>query len=573
MCIIAIIKFRSNFAKAKSIQKQQMQYFTIGISLTAFIALLTNLIFPMFLNIFSLTDLGPASSLIFIGFTTLAIIRYRLFDVKFLFGKLIYYLLIAFLPYISFYIFYFLLNGFSYKGGVVFYLFGIPASVFFLLIYDRMHNYISNFTDNRFIHPDYNPLKIIEQYRKDTTNKLEKNDIIETTLAYIAKTIRPELQGIIIAKDNDTIEITNYKNTQTDIEINQLKELFDYYGSTNNQALIYDEFQSPNSLALKIKRTLKRHKIKLALPLVLKNTAVGIIFLGMKEADYPYSTEEINFISILTNSLIQNLNRADIFEEAKRFNIELKQKVKEATTKLEKAYKQLKVLDEAKSDFISIASHQLRTPLSIIKGYLSMITEGDYGKINAEQLRVIEMSFNAVSDLSEIVNELLTSSRIERGKFTIDKTPVDIIELLNYVFKLYQNKYDKKGLSLKLITPKHQTKLIFNIDREKFEQVIVNLIENAYNYTPQGGVTVTLEEKKTSVILAVKDTGIGIPPEGKKKLFERFSRLDNAQNLRPDGTGIGLFTAKVIVEKHDGKIWFDSELGKGTTFFVEIPKA
>lgn len=249
-----------------------------------------------------------------------------------------------------------------------------------------------------------------------------------------------------------------------------------------------------------------------------------------------------------------------------------KSKAKGFAEELSDAYKKLQTLDDAKSDFISIASHQLRTPLSIIKGYLSMLKESDYGKVNDEQKRIINMSINALNDLNGIVNEILMSSRIEKGTFTITKAPADMIEIIKYIRDLYENKYKEKGLDFKVILPKGVSKLEVNIDRDKFEQVIINLIENAYNYTLKGSVVITLEAKPKTFKIAFKDTGIGIAKDDYGKLFEKFVRLDNAQKIRPDGTGIGLYTAKVIVETHGGKIWFESEEGKGTTFFVEMPK-
>lgn len=594
MSIIAVIKFKNNYEKSEGFQKQQMQYFIFGISITCVIALFTNLIFPMFLNVFVFTDFGPASSLVFICLTALAIIKYRLFDVKFIFGKIVYFLSISVLPYLMIYIFYFLINTQPTKDGYIFYMLGVPFAIIFIFLNSRFNRFITSFTDSRFIYPDYNPLEIIEQYKRDLSDLLTENEIVDKTLSILARTIRPEQLGLVLLQEESaSVKEYHYKERSKTFGDDTILTIISFLNDNFNKPLIIDEFKGylqqdkhPPIEYRNLLTTIKEKSIKILYPLLQKNKCIGFMYLGMKESDYPYTPQEINYISIFIDSLTLSLHKSNVLEETRKFNIELKSKIKQATkilreknleleenkTALQHAYRQLKTLDDAKSDFISIASHQLRTPLSIIKGYLSMLTESDYGKVNDEQKRIINMSINALNDLNGIVNEILMSSRIEKGTFAITKAPADMIEIIKYIRDLYENKYKEKGLDFKVILPKGVSKLVVNIDRDKFEQVIINLIENAYNYTLKGSVVITLEEKPKTFKLSFKDTGIGIAKDDYGKLFEKFVRLDNAQKIRPDGTGIGLYTAKVIVETHKGKIWFESEEGKGTTFFVEMPK-
>lgn len=252
--------------------------------------------------------------------------------------------------------------------------------------------------------------------------------------------------------------------------------------------------------------------------------------------------------------------------------VEQREQLQVLTTELEAANVELKKLDQTKSEFISIASHQLRAPLTVIKGYISLIREGSYGKIAA----IIEDALSKVAfsteQLVKLVSDMLNLSRMESGKIRYEFKPTDFVSIVTRVIEEFKSTVEKKGLTLEFI---NELDGIFtlSLDPDKMREVVVNLVDNGIKYTPKGTITVRLEKtSQNSVRLSVRDEGIGIKPEDMGRLFTKFVRTEDARRTDPNGTGIGLYFLKRVVEDHGGKAGVESEgLGKGSTFFVELP--
>lgn len=230
------------------------------------------------------------------------------------------------------------------------------------------------------------------------------------------------------------------------------------------------------------------------------------------------------------------------------------------------------VMEKIKSEFVSIAAHQLRTPLTGIKWSLQYLFSGETGKLNSGQKEMAGDALAATNRMVELINDLLDVSRIEEGRFGIRLQRQSISPVLERVVNTSQNTADKKGITLKVEAP---SKLPFlNIDMEKMEIALNNLVDNAIKYTLPGK---TVELKATSadgeLTITVKDEGIGIPRSEFDRVFTKFFRSNQAQLYHTSGTGLGLYVSKNIIEQHGGKIWFYSEENKGTTFYVSLPLA
>jgi signal transduction histidine kinase len=268
------------------------------------------------------------------------------------------------------------------------------------------------------------------------------------------------------------------------------------------------------------------------------------------------------------------------------------QKEADQKEQLEAANIELKKLDKAKSDFINIASHQLRTPITVIQGVASMMLDGDMDKMPKKEKQEF---YRAVWDKSKklqiIIHDILNATEFEGKEYsTMDKKvdSIDLQELIGKIVQDFEVETKERDLDLVLLPTKEEIPKI-NGQQKYLEEVFINLINNAVKYTPSGKLTsdiriarkgkgrakivVSIENEKNSksVLIKVKDNGIGIPPEAAPNLFKRFSRADNAVSMYTDGTGLGLYIIKEIVEGHGGKVWFESELNKGTTFFVSLP--
>jgi signal transduction histidine kinase len=238
---------------------------------------------------------------------------------------------------------------------------------------------------------------------------------------------------------------------------------------------------------------------------------------------------------------------------------------------LEAAYENLKKLDRAKSEFISIASHQLRTPLTAIKGYISMILEGSYGKVSDRAKRPIENVYKSAERLIRLVNDLLSMSRIEAGRLEMKLERASLEEIISSVVKELEQEAKNKRIYLKFETPKKPLPKTI-IDRDKVRQVFLNIIDNAIRYTTRGGIRVEAEVLEGKIQVIISDTGEGMNQEEIADLFESFSRGKAGSRLWSGGAGLGLYVAKKFIEMHKGKIWAESEgRGRGSTFYIELP--
>jgi len=225
-----------------------------------------------------------------------------------------------------------------------------------------------------------------------------------------------------------------------------------------------------------------------------------------------------------------------------------------------------------KADIVSVSAHQIRTSLSAIKWIIKMFIDGDLGKLTVEQENLMKKAYEDNDRAISIVTELLQANKIEdviEKKYSFSE--VNIIELIeSSIFDLSGEAFAKK---VEIIFLKPETKLsAINADKNKFLIVLQNLFENAIKYSnPHGKVFIALKEKDGFIEVSVKDIGIEISEKGKENIFEKFYRDTTAKEKESDGSGIGLFTAKKIVEDHGGKIWFESSKSEGTTFFFTIP--
>jgi signal transduction histidine kinase len=252
--------------------------------------------------------------------------------------------------------------------------------------------------------------------------------------------------------------------------------------------------------------------------------------------------------------------------------IERKDELQEMSDRLARVNEELRKLDNAKSEFISIASHQLRTPLTAIKGFLSLILEGSYGAISGELQDVLNKVYASNDRIVQLVENLLNISRIESGRiqYQFEKASIEAIlgDLSDMFFVMTQN----KNVKLIFTLPKEKLPLIY-MDAAKIREVISNLIDNALKYTEKGTVEVILEQHDRMVRVTVADTGMGVDPKTISHLFSKFIRgSKEASKMNVAGTGLGLYVGKSFIEAHHGRIWIESEgVGKGSKFIIELP--
>jgi two-component system phosphate regulon sensor histidine kinase PhoR len=231
----------------------------------------------------------------------------------------------------------------------------------------------------------------------------------------------------------------------------------------------------------------------------------------------------------------------------------------------------LKDLERIRQDFVANVSHELRTPLTTIEGYTETLLEGAWKEEVAFQfLQVIQRHTDR---LTKIVEDLLALSKIESKEIQLKKDEIFVREWIEDTMDFFRERAAGKRISLSTNDP--PASLIVHGDRNFLEQVLFNLLDNAIKYTPEGGkveISVT-EETKQEILFSVRDDGIGIPREDLSRIFERFYRVDKGRSQEMGGTGLGLSIVKHIVQAHHGRVWAESQLGKGSTFYFTLPKA
>ena len=293
-----------------------------------------------------------------------------------------------------------------------------------------------------------------------------------------------------------------------------------------------------------------------------------ILFVELVVTDN-FSDFILKFVILFLSILLGIFLIRSMHKEVKR-----REEAEYIALKLQLANERLRELDRAKTDFISIASHQLRTPLTAIKGYASMILEGTYGEVPTKIRGVLDKIYRSSQRLVFLVNDLLNVSRIEQGRMKYEEEDIRIVNLVKEIYDELKVNADRKKLKFSFFVDPDDSDIIVKGDYGKLRQAITNIIDNSIKYTDVGYVLISLkkDETKKYVLITIRDSGIGIDPKKLNTIFEKFERAEDAIKTHTEGSGLGLFVAKEIIKHHKGEIWADSKgKGQGAIFYIKLP--
>lgn len=554
-------------------KRQQLTYLLVGITPLLLGAPTTGFIVAVLFNKadYVLLDSVYATFLaVLVGYS---IVKHRLFDIRLIVARALAYVVTLALVAA--------LYGFVVLG-VAQLAFGIDLSFgvqFFLaaatglaaLTFQHFRNYFNKATDAVFYRDAYDANELFNKLNEVLVSTLEIEKLMSKSTAVIKDALKPSYLIVSLSNaDSDRV----FGDHGIDFSQNTAERVWQLASRGRQKMVIADfiddpalselkELMADNDMAVLIRLDGDSHH---------SDDSLGFIVLGDKSSGNPYTVQDARVLDAVANELIVAIQNSLRFEEIQRFNETLQGKIHNATSELRRTNERLKQLDETKDDFISMASHQLRTPLTSVKGYLSMVLDGDAGKVNSLQRKMLGQALTSSQRMVYLIADLLNVSRLKTGKFTIDPTPVNLADMITE--EIDQLKQTAASHDLELIYEAPKTFPDLMLDETKTRQVIMNFIDNAIYYTKAGGkIVIKLTEDAANVELRVIDNGIGVPASERHHLFTKFYRAKNAQKARPDGTGIGLFMAKKVIVGEGGTIIFETEENKGSTFGFALNKA
>ncbi len=352
------------------------------------------------------------------------------------------------------------------------------------------------------------------------------------------------------------------------IYVTSVSEAIKYIKKDGPADVILSDITLPDSQGLKTFRKLKR--VASNLPVIFfagspdDSLAVAAIRKGAQ--DYLLKGQ------LKSDTLVRSIHYAI---ERKKFQNDVdrvrnnSRKLRLKASLLRKERVQLMALNEVKDDFISLASHQLRTPATGVKQYIGMLLEGYAGGLNTRQKEMLEIANDSNERQLMIVNDLLKVAQVDSGNLTLVKSTTDVGKLVKEVIEDIKIKFKERKQTVDISTPNKEC--LANIDAERFRMVVENIIDNASKYSDHGKhVDVSVVKKRGKIIVKVKDSGVGIAKDDVDKVFLKFMRVSNPLSVRVGGSGLGMYWAKKIIDLHKAEITVDSVLGKGTVFTITL---
>lgn len=551
--------------KSRAAQRNQIRLVITGTIIAMLVNIVTNIVLTIFQVQTNAILLGSASLFIFSLFVAYAIIKHKLFDIRAVVARSLTYIFsIGTVATVYGFIAFRIVTLFAenLNQSTQYAIFTILA-VILAFTFAPLKRFFERVTDKIFYRDKYDPQTVLNNISHILASEIQLSQLSEDIVKAIKTQMRIAGADIVVVDEKEIFYKTRpIVGPQHEIGVREL-------GKLAKSIVVADELSGGER-----KEIMSTYGLSVSLALRTHEQFLGFLLLGEKQSGDIYSEADLRLLRIIADELAIAIQNAKSYAEIQQFNETLQTKIAWATQKLRNANEDLKALDQAKDEFISMASHQLRTPLTTTKGYVSMVLEGDFGKISADQRDPLSQALDSANRMAGLVSDLLNVSRMDAGKFFIDAHELDLAKVVQSEFNGLTSMADSKQIKLKL-EPLPKALPLINLDEEKTRQVIMNLIDNAIHYSapPAGGgdVRVSLKKVGGKLVFTVVDNGIGVPEKIQGKLFTKFYRASNAQTTRPDGTGLGLYLVKRVVEDQGGELIFESKEGKGSTFGFRFP--
>ena len=494
-----------------------------------------------------------------------AIVKHNLFDVDTFIRRSASYLLVSGIVVVLFFALVGILSVILQEvSGQSSQIAAVLSTMAMMAMFRPLRQRVDRSMDRRFFREQYEYQTTIRKASTVLVSIIELDRLLNQILDTVLDAVKIE-RGLILLFDQDlagfhTVVSAGYADPASLEPVSQEHPLIQRLEERRRAVQINDlegleEFRERREQMLDLIQYLQ---VVLIIPIVYERRLIGMLGLGEKKSGAWYSTEDIELLQTLMMQTAVSIENARKVEELKKM------------VELESSYRQLKQLDKMKDNFLSMVSHDLRTPMTSIKGYAAILIE-KMGRMEEErQKRYLGIICQESDRLTRLINNLLDLQRFEVGKMEFDFQEVDLVNLVQESVASFQGAAYTKYIGLLSALPQEEVKV--RADRDRLSQVMANLLSNAIKFTHQGGrVTVSLDkvmdDDRLLVRVAVTDTGKGIAQEMQSKVFNRFEQADRVMREHGEGSGLGLALVREIIEAHGGKVGVESAPGKGSTFY------
>lgn len=569
--VAAAFELIRSLQTSRNRKRRQFVALLVGMLPILLFALVTSFVLPLVMKNTNLIVFTPLYAVFFMAAIGYAIIRYGLFDIRSAAVRSLAYILTLLVVSAIYFLLVYTISLVIVKdgsSGAGINPINISAALLLIFTFQPIKNFFDTATNRLFYRKNYDPAQFIDEVSRflATTSELEK--IQKQVITQIVSTLNAA-GGYFTVYLPDDRQVTHHSGKRVELINDKTSERILDIATADNEVVL---------LTSNLTKFTQRHDILVAhgieLLVTLRNNngqVLGHIALSERLSG-SYSQQDIRVLRTISDGLAVAIQNALSVHEVKKLNATLQQRVDEATSELRQSNAKLQKLDEAKDEFISMASHQLRTPLTSVKGYIDMVLEGDAGEITAQQKKLLSESFESSERMVHLINDFLNVSRIQTGKFMLEIHPTDLTQIVAQEVESLKTTATARSLKLSYRMPKQFP--LLDVDEGKIRQVIMNMIDNAIYYSrPSSTIRIILKKDNGDVVFEVHDTGIGVPEAEQRQLFQKFFRATNARKQRPDGTGVGLFLAKKVISAHRGTVVFRSEEGKGSVFGFRLPLA
>lgn len=530
------------------------------------IGALFNLILPGLGN-YQLIWVGPLAVFVFIPFIYVSIVRYGLFDMRHALVRTLSYVMslgaLTVVYYSIMYVASLVLVQYGFGGAFNVGPANIALAIVIALLFQPVKHFFDKLTAQLFYRNEYQREALYTELGRILAYNTDMAHMLERAATYLSDSIKV---------DGVTFYVKGYGFFSSQQEtVKRLPAGDVSIIEAHRKTLHIEQAVEVNSLSTQalLRKILMHYGVHVFMPLLLDDKPVGYVFLG-EHKSRGYTKRDLGILNSIASELVIAIQNSLSVEKVRQLNDTLKQRVDDATRELRRSNEQLQRLDKTKDEFIGMASHQLRTPLTSIKGYIDMVLDGDVGPVNDMQRQMLSEAFMSSERMVSLINDFLNVSRLQTGRFMIDRRPYDLATMVTDEVRTLSVLAQQQGVKVTVRVDKTIPEL--KVDGEKLRQVVINMIDNAIYYSHgKKSVQVSLKKVGKTIEFRVRDHGIGVPASEQSGLFGKFFRASNAKRRRPDGTGVGLFLARKVILAHGGEIIFESTEGKGSTFGFILP--